>query len=176
MLTRASFWLLPTATDRAFLQNLINDLAQAHESPVFEPHVTLYSGTYAPDEPLDLILAQAVDEVEPLPLRVDRISYTPQFTKTLFVQFCASPRLSRLSDRIRACSSRPSDYVLDPHLSLMYNHMSEAEQQRLAVSIQVPLDVVTFDEVCVTVTPTPTRSPQDVARWDIPWRHKLKKK
>jgi hypothetical protein len=151
---------------------MINHLAQTYEGPVFEPHVTLYSGTYAPDERFDAILAQAGSEAEPLRLHVDTVSYTAQFTKTLFVQFQPSLRLSRLSDRIRAHASQPFDYVLDPHLSLMYKCMSEAEQRRIAASIRVPLDTVTFDEVCVTVTPTPTRSPQDVARWEIRWRQK----
>jgi hypothetical protein len=172
MITRASFWLLPAAAEQAVFQELIHDLALRYDGPVFEPHVTLYSGTYAPDERLDAILAQAGREAEPLRLHVDTVAYTAQFTKTLFVQFQPSLRLSRLSERLRAHASQPSDYVLDPHLSLMYKHMSEAEQRRLAASIRVPLDTVTFDAVCVTVAPTPTRSPQDVARWEIRWRQK----
>ena len=173
MTTRAAFWLLPVATARALFQDIIHDLAQTYEAPIFEPHVTLYAGTYTPDERLDSILAQAACGVGPVSLQVDTVLYTEAFTKTLFVQFRPSPQLRQLSERIRAYASQPCEYRLDPHLSLMYRQMPEAEKRRIAASIQVPLAVVTFDELCVTVTPTPTRSAQDVARWDIRWRQKL---
>jgi hypothetical protein len=169
MSTRVSFWLLPAEEDRLIFEAIIARLAQAYDAPVFAPHVTLYSGEYADHEDPGAILPQAIQGMDSVALTVDSIRTTRAFTKTLFVQFVPSEQLHTLSDRLRQLSATPSDYRLDPHLSLLYKHMPEVDQQRAAETISLPQTQVSFDAVAGNVSPTPTRSRDDVERWEMRW-------
>jgi hypothetical protein len=173
MTTRVSFWLLPAEGDRLIFEAMIARLAQAYDAPVFAPHVTLYSGEYADHENPSAILQQAIQGMDAVALTVDSIRTTSAFTKTLFVQFVPSEQLNTLSDRLRQLSATPSDYRLDPHLSLLYKHMPEADQQRATETISLPQTQVSFDAVAGNVSPTPTRSRDDVERWEMRWRMSL---
>lgn len=173
MSTRVSFWLLPAEEDRLIFEAIIARLAQAYDAPVFAPHVTLYSGEYAEHEDPGAILAQAIQGIDAVALTVESIRTTSAFTKTLFVQFAPSEPLNTLSDRLRQLSVTPSDYRLDPHLSLLYKHMPEADQQRAAETISLPQTQVSFDAVAGNVSPTPTRTRDDVERWEMRWRMSL---
>ena len=174
MSVRVSFWLLPTPSQRAELETIMTHLAQVYNAPVFMPHITIYSGVYADDEQPEVILQQAIQGVPPLTLEVDTIRYTAQYTKTLFIQFHPSEPLTELMTAIRGRSATPSDYVLDPHLSLMYQHMREADQQHLATTLQVPQDTILCDHVSFIVSATPTLSRADVEAWEIQWQGTLR--
>jgi len=170
MTTRVSFWLLPAEDDRLIFETIIAGLAHAYEAPVFVPHVTLYSGEYADHENPGAILEQVIQGIGTVELTVDSIRTTGEFTKTLFVQFSPSKRLNTLSDRIRQQAVTPSDYGLEPHLSLLYKHMPEADRQQAVATISLPQTQVSFDAVAGIVTPTPTRTRDDVECWEMRWR------
>jgi hypothetical protein len=49
---------------------------------------------------------------------VDKLLYTDEFTKTFFVQFYSSAPLTKISETLKTSSKNPSNFVLNPHLSL----------------------------------------------------------
>jgi 2'-5' RNA ligase len=173
MTRRVSYWLVPAAPERAFFQGLIETLAATHQAPTFVPHVTVYTGESPADERPVEIIARAASDVPDVRLEVDRVLYTAAFTKTLFVQFHPSSVLDRMAEEMRRLSARPSDYLLDPHLSLIYKRMSEQEQQRLAATVQLPMANVRFDEIWANVSLGATRTAEDVRRWEVVCRHRL---
>ena len=174
MTRHLSYWLVPSAEDRSFLQDLITTLARVHQAPSFIPHVTIYSGESQPDDhPLDII-EQSTQDVESLTLQVDTVLSTDQFTKTLFIQLHPSPRLSAISERIRTLSSKPSDYILSPHVSLLYKQMRAPEKHRLATTILLPQTEVAFGDVWAIASWGPTQTPADVQRWEIVCRKQLR--
>lgn len=168
-----SFWLIPATKDRGVFQQLITELAQQYAAPVFVPHVTIYSGVCRPDEDPAAILAHATQGVQPLVLRVDRVFFSASFTKTLFVQFHPSQQLSTLAEALRTRCAQHSDYRLDPHLSLLYKHMSRSEKAQLAAAMHVPQATVIFDEVSAIASSGPTQSRHDVEQWQLLCQRKL---
>ncbi|ETW92847.1 MAG: hypothetical protein ETSY1_41810 [Candidatus Entotheonella factor] len=167
------FWLLPIEAQRAYYQNLIDQFARTYSGPVFVPHITVYSGTFASDLSPERILAQATSHLSPYTLQVDRLRYTELLTKSFFVQLHPSHLLQNFSETLRAQALPPANYQLDPHLSLLYQHLPEADKQHLAISIQLHGPHITFDEISVITSPIPTRSPGDVAQWQEVYRQKL---
>jgi Cyclic phosphodiesterase-like protein len=168
-----SYWLVPAAPERDFLQELINTLASAYDAPRFVPHVTLYSGASpANDNPPDIIM-QSTQEVHRLNLQVDRILSTEEFTKTVFVQFRPSTLLSQMTEAMRRLSARPSAYRLNPHLSLIYKRLSPPEAQRIAATIRLPMAAVCFDAVWAIASPGTTRTAEDVGLWQVVCRQRL---
>jgi len=165
MNTKISFWLIPSVAYRPFFQEIINSLAQAYNAPRFEPHVTIYSGNDTPDESIDDLIETAVKDVSGFMLDIEQVGYSDLYTKTLFVQFSPSAILTQISEKLRRNSAHPSAYVLNPHLSLIYQHLDDAIQKKLATEVVVPYTQVFFDEVKAISTPEPVRSRDDVEKW-----------
>lgn len=135
MRTKVSFWLIPSEEDRAFFQEIIDTLAQNYDAPVFTPHVTIYSGEYTPDEAIAQLIEKATPGIQSFSLSVEQLLYTDQFTKTLFVQFKPSSTLSTISETLRSSSKKPSNFALNPHLSLIYQYLNEEIKKDLIASI-----------------------------------------
>lgn len=174
MKTKIAFWLIPSAEDKAFFQKTINYLAQQYDAPAFTPHVTIYSGEYTPDESLDEIIEKAIQGVQNFSLSADKILYTNQFTKSLFLQFHQSSILSRISETIRSSSKKPSNFALNPHLSLIYKDLSEPTKKNLTASLSMPKSKVLFDEVSAISTPERVQTREDVESWKVICIKKLK--
>lgn len=166
---------MPTECDRIAYQTLIDQLGRSYNAPSFAPHVTIYLHEYDPTVDLPSLMQAAISTtrtreetagIQPFCLTVDRVLYSPMFTKTLFVQFHPHPVLTRLCDNFRTQFNSPSDYVLNPHLSLIYGSLQEQQQQQLVQELSLPGNEVWFDAVSAIVAP-PTLTQQDVDQWQL---------
>ena len=164
-------WLIPAPSDRRWLSKVIQDYAAEYSTPVFEPHVTLYSGEIQPSENLSEIIAESVAPASPITLEVMGLNYTADFFKTGFITFASIERLSQLSCAICDRLSTPKEYLLEPHLSLIYKDIP-IEQKRLAMlRFVVSVQTVTFDTVKVVMPGAEGWS--DVAHWTEQSRYSL---
>jgi 2'-5' RNA ligase len=168
VLQNISFWLIPTLDDREFFQQTIDRLAAQYDAPRFTPHVTLYFGAFA-EESLGELMQQISGTVPPhgLELRVDRLLYTDQFTRTLFVQFHPQPIATQLSETLSQSDLAPTGFSLDPHLSLMYQALAPATKQQLVTEIQLPRSTVRFDQLWAVCTGTSVQTRADVESWRV---------
>ncbi len=173
MRTKVSFWLIPSEEDRAFFQEIIDTLAQNYDAPVFTPHVTIYSGEYEPDEAIAQLIEKATQGIQSFSLSVEQLLYTDQFTKALFVQFKPNLTLSTLSETLRSSSKKPSNFGLNPHLSLIYQYLSEEIKKDLTASISLPKSEVFFNEVRAISTPEPVQKREDVENWKVIYAQSL---
>lgn len=173
MKTKVSFWLIPSEDDKAFFQKIIDNLAQEYNAPTFTPHVTIYSGEYAPDESPAELIEKAEGEIKSFTLKVDKLLYTDSFTKTIFVQFHQNVILSKISDTLQQSSKIPSKFTLNPHLSLIYQSLKEEIKKHLITSIRLPKSEVFFDEVRAISTPEKVQKREDVESWKVISTRKL---
>jgi 2'-5' RNA ligase len=171
--TKVSFWLIPSAEDKAFFQKIIDTLAQEYDAPSFTPHVTIYSGEYAVDESPFELIENATQKVQSFSLKVDKLLYTEEFTKTLFVQFHQNTILNKISETIRYSSQKQSNFALNPHLSLIYKHLSEEIKKNVITSIRLPKSEVFFDEVQAIATSEEVQNRDDVESWTVICTRKL---
>jgi hypothetical protein len=153
---KVAFWLIPT--DRTFYQSLIHDLAQRYDAPIFQPHITLYSGNFERNRILEF-LRTPID----ITLEIDRIQYSDQFTKSLFIQLVSNPQLEQLSESIRTYFGSP--YSLDPHLSLIYADLDEAEKRSLSEEIRLLDRFIRFDRLTAIEVPRKPQTREDVESW-----------
>lgn len=156
-----AFWLMPAREEKAFFAGLIAQLGARFDAPVFEPHVTLFGGAIDQESALERLKGTAAAS-SACQLEIDQISISEAYTKTLFVQFRASPGASSLS---AALSSECGDYHFDPHLSLLYKDMGLAMKEHLAREIQPPFERVSFDALKVITCPAEIRRRKDVEAW-----------
>jgi hypothetical protein len=134
--------------------------------PLFEPHVTLYSGLLHLNDRPDEIIRTVAREFSEIVLPATGIGHTEQFTKALFIEFATNESVAKLSGELKRRSSRPGDYELKPHLSLVYARLAPDVAQRFAGGLTVP-SCVRFDTVKAMVSRGPTRMRADVEAWQI---------
>ena len=173
MKNKVSFWLIPSEEDRVFFQEIIDTLVKEYDAPAFTPHVTIYSGEYTPDESTAELIEEAIQDVQCFSLKVDKLLYTEEFTKTLFVQFHPDAILSLISETLARRAKKPSDFELNPHLSLIYKHLSEEIKKNLMTSISLPKSEVFFNEVRAISTPEKVQGREDVESWKVICNRKL---
>jgi 2'-5' RNA ligase len=164
--TAVAYWLIPTEPARSFFQGIINDLAQRHGAPVFEPHVTVHVGPNA-TVVAERALSSAARDCKRIRLAPFEVSHSSEFIKTLFVQFAPNTKLQQLNQIIRVTAQDSFNYQLDPHLSLLYKRMSIQDRRLLARSIEVPFSEVIFDSLQAVRCISPTQARADVKAWCV---------
>lgn len=163
---RCAFWLVPAAEDRSRLQRLIDDLASRYDGPTFVPHVTLYVADIADDESPAEMMVEAAHGVRPDVWPVSGCGSSARFTKTLFLTFNHHPRFSSITEGLRDAGRSPSDYILEPHLSLLYAEVPEAERRTLEKLTLLPREPITFSELWAVAVPATVRERADVECWE----------
>lgn len=128
------FWLEPPPGLKRRLRPVINGLARQFGAVSFPPHVTVFVGPSTKAQ-ATAIAHRMARRFKPIKLSAARLDYTPQFFKTLFVQFRPSRRLTLLSETIGQSLRRHSEYKINPHLSLLYYPINEARQRRLCATV-----------------------------------------
>ncbi len=146
-------WLAPAEPARSFFQETIDRLAREQGAPSFAPHLTLGLGSSSQ--------LQAVSAA-PLELSVRALAASEKFTKTLFVRFIETPELTALRDSL---GMEPAGF--DPHLSLLYKEMPQAEKEQLASVISLPFTAVTFDRIEAVRCPDEPVTPENIPTWEI---------
>ncbi len=157
---------MPAAPAQEYFRRIIQRLASDYGAPDFEPHLTLGVGVDNLHE-MNAVLAALTSSA--LELYPAGLAFTAKFTKTLFVRFQSTPALRRLRDSLGFAAEEE----FDPHVSLLYHRLPEEEQARLASTMHLPFDGVSFDSVVVTRCRLPVASAADVASWETVARRRL---
>ena len=101
----------------------------------FEPHRTVYCGPSTGAE-ARAVAQMIAKQFSPIELRADRLCHTERYTKTLFVQFQESTAARQMFDVAAAGYSCQSNYILNPHLSLLYKTLPEVPGPALASGLR----------------------------------------
>ena len=161
---KLAFWLMPSADAKPFFVSLVEELARRLNAPVFEPHVTLQGAEMDSGEALALLERVAAFHT-PLELGIAGIEFSEKYTKTLYVQFRASAEATAISDAFADGVGSDGGYEFDPHLSVLYKTMTDAEKEELAREITIPFAQVRCDAVKLVSVPRPIKGPEDVHAW-----------
>jgi 2'-5' RNA ligase len=171
MLSKFAVWLTPAPSDRRWISKVIQDFAAEYNAPLFEPHVTVYSGVYSSEEELTTLVTKAVTSLSPFTLQVTGLSYTKEFLKTGFIVFATDDRLIQLSKDIRDLLQTSMEYTLEPHLSLIYKDIPLDQKRTAMLRFIVSIATVTFDTVKI-MTPS-EKGWDDVLSWTELYCHTL---
>ena len=163
-----SYWLIPTAKDSGVLQTVINELATRFETTSFPPHLTLFAGSAASGEKPRHLLDSLSPDLVPKHLAVTRVDASARFTMTLFLRCQSDPQLVSLHKHMRA-SSPPSNYCLDPHLSLLYADLPSSAKKSLADELNPPLKEIRFDRIRAVSHPSLIETHKDIEDFHDLW-------
>jgi 2'-5' RNA ligase len=164
--TEFTLWLTPGEPHRALLRSTISQLAARFDAVEFEPHVTVFCGP-STDAEARAVARRVARQFSPIELTAAWLDHTEHYTKTLFVQFHDSTLLRQMFETTAAYYSRPSNYVLNPHLSLLYKKLPKATLMKLCETLDAPTDDYTFDRLRMIETELPIEDDGPVKRWRV---------
>lgn len=164
--TEFTLWLTPREPLRLLLRSIIGQLAARFDAVEFEPHVTVSCGP-STDVEARAVARRIAAQFSPIELTADRVDHSEHYTKTLFVQFQDSSVLRRIFEIAAEHHSRPSSYVLNPHLSLIYKNLDEGSRRTLCNALDVPMGGYGFDRVRMIETELPIEDDGPVRRWRV---------
>ncbi|MEM9214292.1 MAG: hypothetical protein AAGD25_08080 [Cyanobacteria bacterium P01_F01_bin.150] len=179
-----SVWLIPTETDRAFLQSLISQIAQQYQSVAFCPHVTLFSVPVTKinqnlvssplSSPWDLSeidwdehLSIVLSKFSPFFLKTIHIGWGRTFAKTVFVQLETTSTLLAFIQAMRNSitqgpATQAIEQIIDPHISLIYKHLDNKRKVAIAQSTTLHQHTFGFSEFQIVKAPSQFETQEDV--------------
>ena len=161
-----TLWVTPAEPLKSTLKAAITKLYREFDAVDFDPHVTIYAGRSNDEEALRL--GKMISETfPPITLRAVRLEQSDALTKTFYVQFEESAGLRRMTDMLRSHSAQPSDYELNPHLSLLYQlFIDETVRKELCNRTDVaPIGDYRFDGLTIYEMDIPLRDLNPIRTW-----------
>lgn len=168
-----AFWLLPAASFAEAFAEIIGALAREFDAPAFAPHVTLYAGRQTADDNPVAVAAQVVAAASRIELTAAATATADKLFKTLFVEFAPDARVERLGQTLRQGFKQPGDYVLQPHLSLLYKLLPETTRHALTKRFDFRGQRIAFDAIAVVHPGAGTDTWEAIERWEIEARFPL---
>jgi putative hydrolase of the HAD superfamily len=132
--------------------------------------VTLYSGTFTDPPLLEKAVDAAVAGLPPIILTVRGVACTPEYFKTLFIEFEEQPILRRIHGCLKEKCGDLSPYRLAPHLSLLYADLPLKEKELLAGRITLDRDELRFDQVKIVTPLNRAEGWRDTMQWRTIYR------
>jgi 2'-5' RNA ligase len=162
--TEFTLWLIPREPLRSTLRSIVRRLAASLDAVEFEPHVTVFCA-HSTDAEARAVARLIAEQFSPIELSADRLDHSENYTKTLFVQFRESAVLRHMFETATGAYSQRSDYVLNPHLSLLYKKLSGSKQKELCKTLDVPMGAYGFDRIRMIEAELPIEDAGPVRRW-----------
>jgi hypothetical protein len=164
-LSRVAFWLVPQQKVRLELSKVICQLAQTFSSPIFVPHVTLYSCLRTSLQTELGLLAKLAQQTPSLVCQVTEQNVSDRLTQALFVHLSAPPSAYKIYENLHLQVPKPSTYAFDPHLSLLYTHLTLFHQNKLMAKTLVEQREICFDQLWAVAIPDKIEKKNDCVGW-----------
>lgn len=166
-LPRMAIWLVPGRSQRDKLQKLIDALAKRYGAPTFVPHVTVYSCLRSQHQQELALVSKIAAKFQPVVMAAGNLSGSARLTRALFVELDLSPDAAAINAWLQRSVPLPSTYTFQPHLSLLYAHISDAERKKLSDEINLGMQQIVFDELWAVAIPRQLVSREDLLGWQL---------
>lgn len=127
-------WLTFDSSD---LSEIISKLARKYNGPVFQPHCTLIDKTDISLPRMKSAIINLMNHFNPIEVHPRKIGYTDNVWRALYIELKEKPILTKWHEHICDLLSINSDNDYLPHISLMYNTVSEKEKIKIGETLQL---------------------------------------
>jgi 2'-5' RNA ligase len=158
------YWLIPAAPQRELFRELIRILAKQFDAPRFEPHLTIIA---APEDRVSPGKILRAIKATPIRLKVRDISFSTQFTKSLFARFTTGKAFEKLAADLAHATGSRAKSPAQPHVSLLYKKLPATSKKQLASAIKLPFREIVFDSIKAVRCAWPTKTRAEVESWRV---------
>jgi 2'-5' RNA ligase len=144
---------MPTASDEAALQSVVDTLSRQFGTPRFQAHLTLTDGVERSVAELAEILRQAAEGIQSFTAAIEEIGTSDFYFRSFYARFAASGPLAELHENAAALlapGQRGAEAFM-PHISLLYGADDTTEKQAARRHWQEQLAgrPIRFDRICI---------------------------
>ena len=118
-----TLWLMPDKETYLKIGQLIAELSSVHNTPSFEPHVTLISGITDDLETALKKTKKLAKENSPLNASLIGVEYLEYFYRCLFFKTDDSDEIYRLRDEAESLFEHSTVNPFIPHISFLYGSL-----------------------------------------------------
>ena len=148
-----STWLMPTASDEAALQSVVDTLSGQFGTPRFQAHLTLTDGVERSAAELAEILRRAAEGIPSFPAAIENIETSDLYFRSFYARFAASGPMAELRGKAMALLAPGPEATVPfmPHISLLYGADDPAQKEAARRRWQRELAgrLIRFDRICV---------------------------
>ena len=159
-----SIWVEPAAKDAKYLLQIIRDLGKKYDSPIFCPHITVYSKIRGLTSASSAIRNCAMKKFT---VRTTNLEFSDNLWKTVFVNVEKNQKLKQLHGMIKKTVPLNPKYEFYPHISLIYKKLNDSKKQAIIDNLKIK-QKFTFDKITVIA------SSGNVDKWKVVDRVVLK--
>ncbi len=125
-----SLWLMPEGSVYERMVNTIARIGHQHDTPQFEPHVTLLGSVHGAQQEVLQLSEMLAQQLTPYEIELTRIEYLDEEFCCLFLRVVETDEVMSANQMARHVFGREHDSPYVPHLSLMYGDVPvEIKQQ-----------------------------------------------
>ena len=130
-----TLWLMPDRAAYEKLSQLIVDLSTTHDTPEFEPHVTLLSGI---TDPLEVAIEKAeelANSTTPISATLTRIEFLEYYYRCLFFRTDESEDLMETRKLAEEIFEHTQITPFIPHVSFLYGSLPIFQKEAIIGSL-----------------------------------------
>ena len=119
------------------LANIINNLSDRFHGPVFQPHCTLVGKTDISIIKLKSAITNVMESTNLKEIHIENVNFSDNYWRSFYLELKEKNKLTRLHEKLMELLSLEisDDYI--PHISLMYNLISE----KIKKDIELPIEL-----------------------------------
>lgn len=148
-----SIWLVPTAKDAKYLNQIIKNLAMQYDAPKFDAHITLYSKVRSLTKAKQVLAESKFGIIRTKSTGIGQSDY---LWKTVFIKVKKDRPLSNINQIL--AKHFKTKYSFEPHISIIYKKMDSQTKTKLIRNLKMKKSY-TFDRIIMV------RSSKDVKQW-----------
>lgn len=126
-----TLWLMPDEATYHKLSQLIADLSSVHQTPSFEPHVTLLSGIIDSPELALEKTAELAAQTAVMQAALTEIEYLEYFYRCLFFKTTESHSIFELREQAEELFEHTQVNPFIPHISFLYGSMPVFQKEAI---------------------------------------------
>lgn len=151
-----SLWLVPQPEDAAYLQGIIDQLAEKYQAPKFSPHVTL-AGRLQVSEQYQSSLSELAVATPVFQLQNQGLDHSAALFRTIYIRTSLADSLVALRNQVYELWPENAVKPFMPHISLIYKEMASSEREIIIQALKIK-ETFIFDTLAVV-------SPQQPGEW-----------
>jgi 2'-5' RNA ligase len=124
-------WLMPQADSNDYLSEVVRKLSRAHQTRLFDPHITLVGGITGPEEELVAKTEKLASNLIRIMITPQEVQYLNEFYRSLFLAVTPTESLINANKLAKQLFELPLNEEFMPHLSLLYGDFSVIEKERI---------------------------------------------
>jgi 2'-5' RNA ligase len=161
-----AIWLTFSQNDKKYLRKIIRDTSKRYDSPVFEPHITIYGLIDIEINLIKKIIKKISANNKSFITKKIKILQSNNLWKTIYIELENQKEFTKIYQNLKECFEQIEKYEFSPHISLVYKILSTTEKTEIINQLDIKKEFTIEQIVILKFFP-------EVEKWEIVEKYDL---